>query len=87
MRHLLAMLLRPRERLSGIGVGSMGTKATKIRVERVGSKTKRNPVTLPARVRINPRTGKTQIFVTPQVASKLSGVKGIKLATLRPSTL
>jgi hypothetical protein len=48
---------------------------------------KRNPkgLTLPAHVRINPRTGKTQIFVTPQVANKLRGVKGIKLAKTNPS--
>lgn len=36
--------------------------------------------THPAHVRINPRTGKTQVFVTPAVANKLRGVKGIKVA-------
>ncbi len=46
-------------------------------------KSKSNPgrgTTVPAHVRINPRTGRIQVFVTPKVAEKLRGGKGIKVA-------
>ena len=36
--------------------------------------------TVPAHVRINPRTGRIQVFVTPKVAEKLRGGKGLRVA-------
>ncbi len=44
---------------------------------------KRNPkrgTTVPAHVRINPRNGRIQVFVTPKVAEKLRGRKGLRVA-------
>jgi hypothetical protein len=41
---------------------------------------KANPTTVPAHVRINPRNGRIQVFVTPKVAEKLRGVKGLRVA-------
>lgn len=36
--------------------------------------------TVPAHVRINPRNGRIQVFVTPKVAEKLRGGKGLRVA-------
>ena len=46
-------------------------------------KSKSNPgrgTTVPAHIRINPRNGRIQVFVTPKVAEKLRGGKGIRVA-------
>lgn len=46
-------------------------------------KSKSNPgrgTTVPAHVRINPRNGRIQVFVTPKVAEKLRGGKGLRVA-------
>lgn len=48
-----------------------------------GKKWEYNPkrgTTVPAHVRINPRTGRIQVFVTPKVAEKLRGGKGLMVA-------
>ena len=58
--------------------GFKSGKSTKERVNPRG--TGNTGITLPAHVRINPRTGKTQVFVTPKVAEKLRGVKGLRVA-------
>ena len=36
--------------------------------------------TVPAHVRINPRNGRIQVFVTPKVADQLRGQKGLRVA-------
>ncbi len=36
--------------------------------------------TVPAHIRINPRNGRIQVFVTPKVAEKLRGGKGLRVA-------
>lgn len=45
-----------------------------------GKNPRNTGTTVPAHVRINPRTGRIQVFVTPKVAEKLRGGKGLRVA-------
>ena len=74
------MIMRRKKNRPGIYVPPIKSRSTARAPHPHGGKPNPKGLTLPAHVRINPRTGKTQIFVTPQVAEKLRGTKGIRLA-------
>jgi len=51
-----------------------------IRTKKIVKGNPKRDTTVPAHVRINPRNGRIQVFVTPKVAEKLRGGKGLRVA-------
>ena len=55
-----------------LSMGGKRTKSYSIRPKKTNPKRNSGPL-LPAKVRINPRTGKVQVFVSPKVAAQVKG--------------